>query len=260
MAEEKGKTKKEKLLERLRQANKGKNFDNDDEVYDQVYDDYAKYDNDIQGYKDNESKLSNLFSSDPRGASFLSEWAEGGNPATILVKMFGTEIKDAIDDPQKQEEMAKAQQEYLDRVAESKKLDEEYQKNLQESLSNIESVQKKNNLTDDEVDKAMQLLQQIVTDGVMGKFTPETLDIAMKAINHDDDVKNAGHEGEVRGKNAKIEEKLKTAKKTDGTPTLDGKSGSAGSGEQDMPHLGALDKVNDEDIFSRGGMKRTKYQ
>jgi len=258
--EEKKKTKKEKLLERLRKANEGKNFDTDDEVYDQVYDDYEKHDNELQGYKDNESKLSNLFTSDPRGASFLSEWADGGNPATILIKMFGSEIKDAIDDPDKQEEIAKAQQEYLDRVAESKKLDEEYQKNLQDSLSNIESVQKKNNLSDDEVDKAMQLLQQIVTDGVMGKFTPETLDIAMKAINHDVDVKNAGEEGEVRGKNAKIEEKLRTSKKTDGTPNLDGKSGGTGSGERDMPHLGALDRVEDGDIFSRGGMKRTKYQ
>lgn len=254
------KTKKEKLLERLRQANEGKNFDTDDEVYDQVYDDYIKHDDDIKGYKDNESKLSNLFTSDPRGASFLSEWADGGNPATILIKMFGTEIKDAIDDPEKQEEIAKAQQEYLDKVAESKKLDEEYQQNLQESLANIESVQQKNKLSDDEVDKAMQLLQQIVTDGVMGKFTPETLDIAMKAINHDADVKNASEEGEVRGKNAKIDEKLRTAKKTDGTPTLDGKSGKAGSGEADIPHLGALDRVEDGDIFSRGGMKRTKYQ
>ena len=254
------KTKKEMLLERLRQANEGKNFDNDDEVYDQVYDDYTNYDNQIKGYKDNEGKISELFTADPRGAAFLSEWADGGNPATILVKMFGDEIKDAIDDPKKQEEMAKAQQEYLDRVTESKKLDEEYQKNLQESLANIENVQKKNNLSDDEVDKAMQLLQQIVTDGVMGKFTPETLDIAMKAINHDADVKNAGDEGEVRGKNAKIEEKLRTAKKTDGTPTLDGKSGKAGSGKQDMPHLGALDKAGNDDIFSRGGMKRTKFQ
>ena len=50
--------------------------------------------------------------------------------------MFGTEIKDAIDDPERLEAIAEANKEYVERVAESKKLDEEYQANLADSLAN----------------------------------------------------------------------------------------------------------------------------
>ena len=63
----------------------------------------------------------------------------------------------------------------------------------------------------------------------MGKFTAESIDMAMKAINHDVDVEVAGHEGEVRGKNTRIEEKLRKQQKGDGIPNMDGSNRRAGS-------------------------------
>ena len=51
----------------------------------------------------------------------------------------------------------------------------------------------------------------------------------MKAINHDSDVEIAGHEGEVRGKNTKIEENLRKQKKGDGIPNIDGSNRRSGS-------------------------------
>ena len=74
----------------------------------------------------------------------------------------------------------------------------------------------------------MELLLGIIKDGVMGKFTADSIDMAMKAINHDVDVEVAGHEGEVRGKNTKIEEKLRKQKKGDGIPNMDGKNRGVG--------------------------------
>ena len=92
----------------------------------------------------------------------------------------------------------------------------------------LDEYQQKNGLTDEQVDEAMGLLLGIIKDGVMGKFTAESIDMAMKAINHDVDVETAGHEGEVRGKNTKIEEKLRKQKQGDGIPNMDGKNSSAG--------------------------------
>ena len=92
----------------------------------------------------------------------------------------------------------------------------------------LDEYQQKNGLTDEQVDAAMEFLLGIIKDGVMGKFTAESIDMAMKAINHDVDVETAGHEGEVRGKNTKIEEKLRKRQKGDGIPNLNsGKGGGA---------------------------------
>ena len=51
----------------------------------------------------------------------------------------------------------------------------------------------------------------------------------MKAIKHDADVETAGYEGEVRGKNGKIEEKLRKEKAGDGLPQMGGKNGGSGA-------------------------------
>ena len=105
----------------------------------------------------------------------------------------------------------------------------------------LDEYQQKNGLNDDQVDAAMELLLGIIKDGVMGKFTADSIDMAMKAINHDVDVEVAGHEGEVRGKNTKIEEKLRKQKKGDGIPNMDGTNGGTGSGDNKKRNMNIFD-------------------
>lgn len=220
------KSKRDVLAERIKGKYPDRNFDDDESLYGQINDDYDDYDKQISGYKQREETFSNMFSSDPRSAKFLSDWRNGKDPAVELVRQFGTEIKDAIDDPERLEAISEANKEFVERVAKEKELDETYQKNLAESLSMLEQYQQKNGLSDEQVDKSMEFILGIIKDGVMGKFSPETLDMAMKAINYDTDVANADHEGEVRGKNTKIEETLRKRSEGDGIPNLDGKNGA----------------------------------
>ena len=63
----------------------------------------------------------------------------------------------------------------------------------------------------------------------MGKFSRETLELFVNAINHDADVANAGEEGRVAGRNDKIVEGLRKRDKGDGTAPLGGKNGGAPS-------------------------------
>ena len=83
--------------------------------------------------------------------------------------------------------------------------------------------------------------------------------MARKALNHDIDVETADREGEVRGKNAKIEEKLRKNRKNDGTANLSGKNNT---GSKPMPDLGAIGRYGQgyENIWERGGEKRKKYK
>lgn len=144
-----------------------------------------------------------------------------------MVRKFGDDFKAALEDPEKQEALAAANKEFAERIAQEKEYEGEYQKNLDETLTTLETMQQEEGLPDEDIDSAMDFLVGIVRDGIMGKFTRESIEMAIKAIRHDSDVEAAGHEGEVKGRNSKIEEKLRKAGKNDGTADLAGKTVAA---------------------------------
>ena len=259
------KSKRDLMLDRLKAKHPEGNFEDDEAIYGQIHDDFDAYDKDIQDrtsreeeMKKREAAFSDLFTSDPRSSSFLQNWRDGADPVVELVRQFGTDIKDVIDDPERLDEIAAANKEYLGRVAQSKELEEQYNTNLTASLKSLEEYQAENGLSDDEVDDIMEFLVTIMKNGVLGIFSPESFDMALKAINHDADVEQAGYEGEVKGKNAKVEAKLRKSKKGDGTAQLDGKNNSG----RKLPkrNLGALDRASGGTIWERGKEKRTKIQ
>lgn len=250
------KSKRESMTERLQGRYPDADFTDDEALFGAISDDYDKYDKDIAGYQEREKAFTDMFTRDPRSASFLQSWRNGDDPVLVLVRSFGTDIKDALDDPERQEEIAAANKDFVDRVAREEEFDEQYQQNLAASLATIDELQQKNNLTDEQVDDAMLMLVRNALDIVMGKFTPEALDMAMKAINHDQDVAAAALEGEVKGKNTKAEEKLRKPK-GDGMPALNGKNGGGGT-PKPKRNLGALDNFGDNNktIWERGNEKR----
>ncbi|MDO5751335.1 MAG: hypothetical protein Q4P78_09125, partial [Rothia sp. (in: high G+C Gram-positive bacteria)] len=131
-------------------------------------------------------------------------------------------ITDLLNDPDKREAYAEANKKYVESVAKSKELEQEYEKNLAESLALIDKLQKERGLSDETIDAAVELVMRIANEALVGKFTSETIDMALKAVNHDADMANAEMEGETRGKNARIEEKLRKPVQGDGTPHLSG--------------------------------------
>ena len=56
-------------------------------------------------------------------------------------------------------------------------------------------MQQEEGISDDEIDQAMEFLIGIMKDGLLGKFTRESIQMAIKAIKHDSDVETASHEG-----------------------------------------------------------------
>lgn len=252
-------SRRESLMTRLKEKYPDKDFTNEDEFFGQISDDFDGYDNELNTYRAHEKAFSDMFTSDPRSASFISDWRNGEDPTISLIRRFGPDIKDAIDDPALQEKIAEANKEYVQRMEESKQLDEEYQKNISETLAYLDEQVSSGVLQEQDVDDALALLVGIVHDGIVGKFSPETIDMALRALHHDSDVEEADLAGEVRGRNAKINETLKTRSKSDGTAPLAGKNGGAGN-ERQPPHLGALDQFgdNNKSIWERGGEHRTR--
>lgn len=251
------KSNRDRYTERLRAKYPDKEYPDDEALFGQINDDYDSYDNELSGYREREKALSDLFASNPLSATFLIDWRNGEDPIIGLVRKFGDDFKAALEDPEKQEELAAAHKEFAERVAQEEQYEAEYQTNINETLSTLEQMQQEEGLSDEDIDSAMDFLVGIMRDGLLGKFTRESIIMALKAIKHDGDVEQADREGEVRGRNTKIEEKLRKGGKSDGTANLGSKNGGGKGAAREMPDLGAIDQnYGTQSIWERGGEKR----
>lgn len=216
------------IVARLKSRYPDDEYSDDNALYERIVGDYDEYDRRINEYGEREKALAEMFSKDPRSASFFQSMRAGEDPAVSLVRLFGQDIRDAIDDPEKQEEIAQANKEFVERVAKSQQLEEEYLANLEKSTSDIGALQEEMSLSDADMDNALKYIMTIVTDGVQGKFYPDTIKMALKAINYDKDIEEAAHTAEVKGRNAKITETLRKKEHGDGMAKLDGGAVPAG--------------------------------
>ena len=252
---------RDRYTERLKTKYPDKEFADDEALFGQINDDYDSYDNELSGYREREKALTDLFASNPRSAAFLTDWRKGEDPIIGMVRKFGDDFKAALEDPEKQKALAAANKEYAERIAQEKQFESEYQKNIGDTLSTLETMQTEEGLSDEDIDSAMDFLLDIMRDGIMGKFSRESIVMALKAIRHDSDVEQADREGEVRGRNSKIEEKLRRGNRNDGTASLGSKHGGGRGSTREMPDLGVIDQnYGTQSIWERGGEKRSRIK
>ena len=249
------KSKKDLFRERYSQSYPDLDMDDEEALYGQLNDDYDANESKLKTYEDDRKKLSDLFQSNPQSAIFLSDWANGSNPIIALVKAYGQDFIDYVNDPENAEEIAKAQAEYLEKQAKSKEFDELYAKNTQESLKVLSDMQAEKGLSDDETASVLEKILSVEEDLRQGKITPEILDMFMKAEKYDTDVDEARTEGEIAGKNAKIDNVLKLKSRGDGTPSLQG--GNNVADENPIKIEGALGREK-QDIWEAGNPKRIR--
>ncbi len=255
-AQQAAKTKKDLALERLRSRHPDVDYADDEAIYGAINDDYDEDQKTLEGYRTNEKAMSDMMTADPRSAVFLQAMRNGKNPFLELVRNFGDDMVDFLSDPDNADEVAAAQEEYLKRVSEGNKLQEEYDKNMPESLKVFAQMDKE--FGEDATNELVGKLMVVANDVIRGKFTKETLDLFRMAKNHDQDVADAAHEGEVRGKNAKHMRGLELRKKGDGTANLDSATADAPKNDG-QPDLGALGRAARRgNIWDRGNEKRTR--
>jgi len=254
------KSKKDLLLGRVKERYPDKDFTDEETAFGQIYDDYDDYDGRIKGYQEREKQITEMFDADPRSAAFFTSLKKGEHPWTSFIRKFGKDgLKEMVENEDKLEEFAKAEEEYLADLAENQRLQKEYDDNWEETNKTLDAIQEEEGLSDEEVQSRLVALGDIARDVILGKITREVFDMAGKAMHYDQDVSAASQEGEVRGRNAKIDATLRKQSKNDGTAALDGKAG--GAPMQPRPDLGALGRLGDNNktIWERGGEKRTRY-
>ena len=159
MAEEKQvKSRRDQFGERLKKKYPDREYADDEALFGQINDDYDEYDSQLSGYKERESKLTDMFTRDPQSAQFITDMAQGKDPWASLINRIGIDgVKEMLDDPAKMEEFSKSNKEYVDRMAKQKGLEEEWEKNMKTTLSMLEQKQQELGLTDEQIDQAADL-------------------------------------------------------------------------------------------------------
>lgn len=217
------KSRRDQFGERLKKKYPDREYSDDEALFGQINDDYDEYDSKLSGYEERERKLTDMLARDPHSAQFITDMAQGKDPWTSLINRIGIDgVKEMLEDPAKMDEYSASNKEYIDRMAKQKGLEEEWEKNMKTTLSMLEAKQQEYGLSEEEIDAVADLIKEITNDAVIGIIKPETVDMALKAINHDTDMAAASAEGEIRGKNSRAEAKLRKPRRGDGTPVLGG--------------------------------------
>lgn len=224
-------------------AQRHADIDSSDEeaYYGAINDDYANYDEKIKGYEEDNKRVSDMLAENPAFAQMLVAAHNGGNPWKVLAQIGGESLIELMKNPEDEElaqNVLEGMNEYAEKVKESKALEEEAANNVGPSVEALLQVIDENGLDDEKADELCTLWQTIQQDALVNKVTKETWEMLAKAVMHDENVATAETEGEMRGKNAKMQvEKnhiLKgaspTAMRGQGGGPREENTGNAGSG------------------------------
>lgn len=236
---------RDKFNARMKARYPDREFADDEELFGQI-------DSDYEGAEKNEQTigaLNDMLMNDPKAATFIDKWHENGDPLVALIEEYGEEMVRGLNDPEKKEAIAAANQKYLAKIARDKELDEVISNNMQEAQAFVDG--KKAELGEETVTKVLDLIKQAGLEFITGKITPAVFGMALAAVNHDSDVAQASAEGEVRGRNANISAKVRRGKAGDGVPNVGG--GSQMRAQAPKRDLGVLDRYNQStSIWDRG--------
>lgn len=177
------------------------------------YDDDSEGLEDLKRYRDDESRLREIFEKDPRMANIFLGMARGDNVLEYLVEKFGQDFLDLLNDPQNEElreNIAKKQREWVERQAQAKELEAQTAANIDKSLDAFDAVADElgadQNAKEEAFKKYVEFQQRAIVDDV----DEDMWRLFFKGVTHDADVEQAGMEGEVRGRNSKIRERLRS--------------------------------------------------
>lgn len=233
--------------------------EDDDALADQAIADYDDMEGKLKTYEDEDAKMSKLLEDNPQSAAFLMGMANGEDFLVNLQKNFGEDIVEAMQNPDKLKELAAANKEYHEKIADAKKAEEEWEANMTTSLENLRKAQEEAGMTDEQVTEAMDKLIGVVDAYNSGNIDMETIKLFLNAINHDTDVEAAARQAEVRGRNANIEEQQRRRKaNTEGIPKLGGQISKGGSGRTITNPLEDVSAGNG--IWKNANFKRNTYQ
>lgn len=186
-------------------------------------------------YNAKSKALADLFYSDPLSAEFMQKWMETGDPRAALVETFGDDLS-GLATEEGRGQFSNELKSWRDRKAENDSLSAEADANWTKTLEDLEAWGNQNGLSTEQKVSVVTKLFDITAGGLMKKFSPEDFEAAWKVMNYDTNISNARQEGEVAGRNARIEENRRRRQAAGAMPpTLNGQGTPAAESRPTEP-------------------------
>lgn len=185
----------------------------------------ADYDEDNDGleelkkYREDDERLRDIFQNDPRMANIFLGMARGENVLEYLIDNFGQDFLDAINDPENEEarqRIAEKQKQWVEKQATSRDLEKQAADNLDKALDAFDAVAEEMDADEEAKEEAFKKFTEFQQRAIVNDIDEDMWRLFFKGVNYDSDVEQAGMEGETRGRNTRIRERLRS--ESDRTP------------------------------------------
>lgn len=233
-------SKREMLLERMQGKYPDQAFDDDETLYGQALGDIDEYEGRLGRQDEVDKQLTERFETDPMFGSHFMDMLGGKNPLISMIEKYGDDLRTALEDPDMAEELAKANESYVERLGKEKKLQESYEANIAQSIEEADALEQAGTYTPEQIDDAFKAILDDAAKAIQGEISAEMLEMRLKGSSYDDDIQGATEEATVKAKNEKIEAKKKDLKAD--LPMIDG-GASKPTKKQSNPTLDSLDKI-----------------
>lgn len=192
------------LVERILHRYPARRVDSDDDLFDAL-EEYDSYRNErYERLADDQSKLCKLFMSNPKMGVFISDVIGGEDALIACVRYFGKDMLDCAEDEGRMEEVRKANDEYLSRMARFGELENQMRENLKNSTRCMERFKSEKGMSDEEFESFLDRVYHLCNHVFMGELNDEVLGLLFKGLYYDRDLSCAEREAEVRGRNERI--------------------------------------------------------
>ncbi len=220
---------KDRLRSRYASRYPGDDLNDDERLGTRIADELDEFDRRMKEYEDKNARMVALFTKDPRSAEFLNAWAAGGDPLVFLLDTFGDEFKDALDSDEGRKAFIESHNKWLERQAEDRAARESSENNFRKSLEDLETFRVEHNLSEQDAADVFKRVHQVGANVIDGIYTPEDYLMALRAMRYEQDMNRARAEGEIAGRNTKINERLRRETElTDLPPEVEGSGAPVG--------------------------------
>lgn len=234
------------LRARMKERKPDADWDNldDDAMADMAMADYDELSATNEQYQKRDAAFDELAAKHPEGMMFLSQLAKGKSFREAIENSMDASFEDIYNDPDypaMKEERAAREREAVDAM-----------------LAKIDEQAEANGWSEKDVDEALSALDEFINAVEGNAVTFEMLQLLHNGKRYDKDVAKALHEGEVNGRNAKIEESVRKKKaSTDGLPALGGQS-KGGESNKTITRGGKSGVGSN--IWNAANMQRKEYK
>ena len=130
------------------------------------------------------------------------------DPVVWMVANKGLDLQALQDDPEYSQKLADAHNTYLEKRAKQDEIEKQMSENMPASIEAIRAKAAEMNLTDEQAEKVIGQMYQVMDDLIVGKIDPSMFELMAKGMNFDTAVQDAKAEGIAEGLGTKIDDKL----------------------------------------------------